>query len=66
MCSWSVGSIGSVGITRMCVAPYGHAARRGDALIVLMAAPAQTQAEATGSCALAAGQVRRQVKPEGA
>lgn len=43
-----------------------HAARRGGALIIFMAAAAQTQAEATGSSALAAGHARRQVKPEGA
>ena len=37
-----------------------------DALIAFMALPSQAQAEATGSSAFAAGQVKRQVKPEGA
>ena len=37
-----------------------------DALIAFMAAISQAQTEATGSTAFGAGQVKRQVKPEGA
>jgi hypothetical protein len=37
-----------------------------DALIVFVTAASQTPTGATGSSAFAAGQVKRQVKPEGA
>jgi hypothetical protein len=67
--------MGPIGPALLCRSQSDPRGRRGhsrrkhalrDTLTVFMTATSQAQAEATGSSAFAAGQVNRQVKPEGA